>query len=150
MYKKVSTDMNFVEREKEVEKFWDDNDIFQKSMDEREGAPEYTFMTVLRLPMESPYIGHVLTRVIKDMIPRYRTMKGIWFPARPAGIPMVFLWSWKLKSLGLDGKDQIEEYGLEPFIDKCKESVWKYKGMWEDFFQYGWFLGRYGTPICDI
>lgn len=134
MYKKVSTDMNFVGREKEVEKFWDDNDIFQKSMDEREGAPEYTFYDGPPTANGKPHIGHVLTRVIKDMIPRYRTMKGYMVPRKAGwdthGLPVELEVE---KALGLDGKDQIEEYGLEPFIDKCKESVWKYKGMWEDF-----------------
>ncbi|CUX26883.1 isoleucine--tRNA ligase [Clostridium sp. C105KSO13] len=134
MYKKVSTDMNFVEREKEVEKFWDDNDIFQKSMDEREGAPKYIFYDGPPTANGKPHIGHVLTRVIKDMIPRYRTMKGCMVPRKAGwdthGLPVELEVE---KALGLDGKEQIEEYGLEPFIDKCKESVWKYKGMWEDF-----------------
>ena len=134
MYKKVSTDMNFVEREKEVEKFWEDSEIFQKSMDEREGCPEYTFYDGPPTANGKPHIGHVLTRVIKDMIPRYRTMKGYMVPRKAGwdthGLPVELEVE---KLLGLDGKDQIEEYGLEPFIDKCKESVWKYKGMWEDF-----------------
>lgn len=134
MYKKVSTDMNFVEREKEVEKFWADNQIFQKSMEEREGCPEYTFYDGPPTANGKPHIGHVLTRVIKDMIPRYRTMKGNMVPRKAGwdthGLPVELEVE---KLLGLDGKDQIEEYGLEPFIDKCKESVWKYKGMWEDF-----------------
>ena len=134
MYKKVSTDMNFVEREKEIEKFWADNQIFQKSMEEREGCPEYTFYDGPPTANGKPHIGHVLTRVIKDMIPRYRTMKGNMVPRKAGwdthGLPVELEVE---KLLGLDGKDQIEEYGLEPFIDKCKESVWKYKGMWEDF-----------------
>ena len=134
MYKKVSTDMNFVEREKEVEKFWADHDIFQKSMKEREGNPMYTFYDGPPTANGKPHIGHVLTRVIKDMIPRYRTMKGYQVPRKAGwdthGLPVELEVE---KLLGLDGKDQIEEYGLEPFIDKCKESVWKYKGMWEDF-----------------
>ena len=134
MYKKVSTDMNFVEREKKVEKFWADNDIFQKSMKEREGNPMYTFYDGPPTANGKPHIGHVLTRVIKDMIPRYRTMKGYQVPRKAGwdthGLPVELEVE---KLLGLDGKDQIEEYGLEPFIDKCKESVWKYKGMWEDF-----------------
>ena len=134
MYKKVPTDMNFVGREKEVEKFWDDNDIFQKSIEEREGCPEYIFYDGPPTANGKPHIGHVLTRVIKDMIPRYRTMKGYMVPRKAGwdthGLPVELEVE---KSLGLDGKDQIEEYGLEPFIDKCKESVWKYKGMWEDF-----------------
>lgn len=134
MYKKVSTDMNFVEREKEVEKFWADNDIFQKSMDERENSPKYTFYDGPPTANGKPHIGHVLTRVIKDMVPRYRAMKGYMVPRKAGwdthGLPVELEVE---KLLGLDGKEQIEEYGLEPFIDKCKESVWKYKGMWEDF-----------------
>ncbi len=134
MYKKVSTDMNFVEREKEVEKFWEDNHIFQKSMKEREGSPMYTFYDGPPTANGKPHIGHVLTRVIKDMVPRYRTMKGYEVPRKAGwdthGLPVELEVE---KLLGLDGKDQIEDYGLEPFINKCKESVWKYKGMWEDF-----------------
>ena len=134
MYKKVSTDMNFVEREKEVEKFWDDENIFQKSMDEKEGCPDYIFYDGPPTANGKPHIGHVLTRVIKDMIPRYRTMKGYMVPRKAGwdthGLPVELEVE---KMLGLDGKDQIEKYGLEPFIKKCKESVWKYKGMWEDF-----------------
>ena len=134
MYKKVSTDMNFVGREKEVEAFWKEHDIFQKSMEEKEGCPEYTFYDGPPTANGKPHIGHVLTRVIKDMIPRYRTMKGYKVPRKAGwdthGLPVELEVE---KLLGLDGKDQIEGYGLEPFIDKCKESVWKYKGMWEDF-----------------
>ena len=126
--------MNFVGREKEVEKFWDDNHIFEKSIEEREGCPDYIFYDGPPTANGKPHIGHVLTRVIKDMIPRYRTMKGYMVPRKAGwdthGLPVELEVE---KSLGLDGKDQIEEYGLEPFIDKCKESVWKYKGMWEDF-----------------
>ena len=134
MYRKVPTDMNFVSREKEVEKFWDDNHIFEKSMKEREGCPDYIFYDGPPTANGKPHIGHVLTRVIKDMIPRYRTMKGSMVPRKAGwdthGLPVELEVE---KLLGLDGKEQIEEYGLEPFIDKCKESVWKYKGMWEDF-----------------
>ena len=134
MYKKVSTDMGFVDREKEVEKFWKDNDIFKKSMEMREGCPTYTFYDGPPTANGKPHIGHVLTRVIKDMIPRYRTMKGYMVPRKAGwdthGLPVELEVE---KLLGLDGKEQIEEYGLDPFIDKCKESVWKYKGMWEDF-----------------
>ena len=134
MYKKVPTDMDFVSREKEVEKFWDDNHIFEKSMKEREGCPDYIFYDGPPTANGKPHIGHVLTRVIKDMIPRYRTMKGNMVPRKAGwdthGLPVELEVE---KMLGLDGKEQIEEYGLEPFIDKCKESVWKYKGMWEDF-----------------
>lgn len=134
MYQKVDTNLNFVEREKEVEKFWKEHDIFEKSMKDREGCPEYTFYDGPPTANGKPHIGHVLTRVIKDMIPRYRTMKGYKVPRKAGwdthGLPVELEVE---KLLGLDGKDQIEEYGLEPFIDKCKESVWKYKGMWEDF-----------------
>ena len=126
--------MNFVDREKQIEKFWDDNHIFEKSMEEREGCPDYIFYDGPPTANGKPHIGHVLTRVIKDMIPRYRTMKGSMVPRKAGwdthGLPVELEVE---KLLGLDGKDQIEEYGLEPFIDKCKESVWKYKGMWEDF-----------------
>ena len=134
MYKKVSTDLNFVGREKEVEKFWDDNHIFEKSMENRKEGETYTFYDGPPTANGKPHIGHVLTRVIKDMIPRYRTMKGYMVPRKAGwdthGLPVELEVE---KALGLDGKDQIEEYGLEPFINKCKESVWKYKGMWEDF-----------------
>ena len=134
MYKKVSTDMNFVEREKQVEKFWEDNQIFEKSMKVREGNPSYVFYDGPPTANGKPHIGHVETRVIKDMIPRYRTMKGYQVPRKAGwdthGLPVELEVE---KLLGLDGKDQIEKYGVEPFINKCKESVWKYKGMWEDF-----------------
>ena len=134
MYKKVSTDLNFVSREKEVEKFWEDNHIFEKSIENREGAETYTFYDGPPTANGKPHIGHVLTRVIKDMIPRYQTMKGKMVPRKAGwdthGLPVELEVE---KLLGLDGKEQIEEYGLVPFIDKCKESVWKYKGMWEDF-----------------
>ena len=134
MYKKVSTDMNFVDREKETEKFWEDNHIFEKSMEDREGCPQYMFYDGPPTANGKPHIGHVLTRVIKDMIPRYRTMKGYEVPRKAGwdthGLPVEL---GVEKALGLDGKDQIEKYGVEPFIKKCKESVWKYKGMWEDF-----------------
>ena len=134
MYQKVSTDLNFVDREKEIEKFWRENDIFKKSMESREGCPTYTFYDGPPTANGKPHIGHVLTRVIKDMIPRYRTMKGCMVPRKAGwdthGLPVEL----EVETLlGLDGKEQIEEYGLAPFIDKCKESVWKYKGMWEDF-----------------
>ena len=134
MFKKVTTDMNFVEREKEVEKFWKDEDIFKKSMKLREGCPTYTFYDGPPTANGKPHIGHVLTRVIKDMIPRYQTMKGKFVPRKAGwdthGLPVELEVE---KLLGLNGKDQIEQYGMEPFIKKCKESVWKYKGMWEDF-----------------
>ena len=134
MYKKVSTDMNFVEREKQVEKFWEDNQIFEKSMKVREGNPSYVFYDGPPTANGKPPIGHVETRVIKDMIPRYRTMKGYQVPRKAGwdthGLPVELEVE---KKLGLDGKDQIEKYGVEPFIEQCKESVWKYEGMWEDF-----------------
>ena len=134
MYKKVSTDLNFVDREKQIENFWDENHIFEKSMDSRKEGPTYTFYDGPPTANGKPHIGHVLTRVIKDMIPRYRTMKGYMVPRKAGwdthGLPVEIEVEKKLE---LDGKDQIEAYGLEPFIKQCKESVWKYKGMWEDF-----------------
>ena len=134
MYQKVSADMNFVDREKNVGKFWRNQQIFEKSMKAREGKPVYTFYDGPPTANGKPHIGHVLTRVIKDMIPRYKTMKGYMVPRKAGwdthGLPVELEVE---KLLGLDGKEQIEEYGMEPFIKKCKESVWKYKGMWEDF-----------------
>ena len=134
IYKKVPTDLNFVEREKEIEKFWEDNKIFEKSIDERKDCPTYMFYDGPPTANGKPHIGHVLTRVIKDMIPRYRTMKGYKVPRKAGwdthGLPVEIEVE---KELGLDGKEQIEGYGIDPFICKCKENVWKYKGMWEDF-----------------
>ena len=134
MYKKVSTDLNFVEREKQVEKFWKDEKIFEKSIDSRKKGKPYVFYDGPPTANGKPHIGHVLTRVIKDMIPRYRTMKGYMVPRKAGwdthGLPVELEVE---KKLGLDGKEQIEQYGLEPFIEECKESVWKYKKMWEDF-----------------
>ena len=134
MYQKVSTNLNFVEREKKTEQFWKENHIFEKSMEHRKEGETYTFYDGPPTANGKPHIGHVLTRVIKDMIPRYRTMKGYMVPRKAGwdthGLPVELEVE---KLLGLDGKEQIEEYGLVPFIDKCKESVWKYKGMWEDF-----------------
>ena len=134
MYNKVDTNMNFVDREKEIEKFWSENDIFRKSMDSRKEGETYTFYDGPPTANGKPHIGHVLTRVIKDMIPRYQTMKGKYVPRKAGwdthGLPVELEVE---KLLGLNGKEQIEEYGMEPFITKCKESVWKYKGMWEDF-----------------
>lgn len=134
MYKKVPTDLKFVEREREVEKFWADNNIFKKSIDSRKDAETYMFYDGPPTANGKPHIGHVLTRVIKDMIPRYRTMKGYKVPRKAGwdthGLPVELEVE---KLLGIDGKDQIEAYGLDPFISKCKESVWKYKGMWEEF-----------------
>ncbi len=134
MYEKVSTELNFVDREKNVGKFWRNQQIFEKSMKAREGKPMYTFYDGPPTANGKPHIGHMLTRVIKDMIPRYKTMKGYMVPRKAGwdthGLPVELEIE---KQLGLDGKEQIEEYGMEPFIQKCKESVWKYKGMWEDF-----------------
>ena len=134
MYKKVSTNLNFVDREKETVKFWEENDVFQKSMDERKEGETYTFYDGPPTANGKPHIGHVLTRVIKDMIPRYHTMKGEFVPRKAGwdthGLPVELEVE---KKLGLDGKDQIEEYGMEPFSKECKESVWQYKGLWEDF-----------------
>ena len=134
VYRKVDTNLNFVDREKEVEKFWKDNKIFEKSMDSRKEGETYTFYDGPPTANGKPHIGHVLTRVIKDMIPRYRTMKGYMVPRKAGwdthGLPVELEVE---KKLGLDGKEQIKEYRMEPFIQQCKESVWKYKGMWEDF-----------------
>lgn len=134
MYEKVSTDLNFVGREKDVLKFWNENDIFKKSMTKEGKSETYTFYDGPPTANGKPHIGHVLTRVIKDMIPRYHAMKGAYVPRKAGwdthGLPVELEVE---KLLGLNGKDQIEEYGMEPFIKKCKESVWKYKGMWEDF-----------------
>ncbi len=134
MYEKVSTNMNFVEREKKIEQFWKDENIFEKSIESRRKGTPYVFYDGPPTANGKPHIGHVLTRVIKDMIPRYRTMKGYMVPRKAGwdthGLPVELEVE---KMLGLDGKEQIEQYGLEPFIEHCKESVWKYKGMWEDF-----------------
>ena len=134
MYQKVDTNLNFVDREKKVEEFWKENHIFEKSMENRKEGETYTFYDGPPTANGKPHIGHVLTRVIKDMIPRYRTMKGYMVPRKAGwdthGLPGELEVE---KKLGLDGKEQIEEYGMEPFIKQCKESVWKYKGMWEDF-----------------
>lgn len=134
MYHKVSTNLNFVEREKKIKQFWDEHEIFQKSIDARKEGETFTFYDGPPTANGKPHIGHVLTRVIKDMIPRYETMKGKKVLRKAGwdthGLPVELEVE---KKLGLDGKEQIEEYGLEPFIKECKESVWKYKGMWEDF-----------------
>ena len=134
MYNKVTTDLNFVDREKKVEQFWKDNRIFEKSMEENEGKPQYMFYDGPPTANGKPHIGHVLTRVIKDLVPRFWTMKGYEVPRKAGwdthGLPVEIEVE---KLLGLDGKEQIEQYGLAPFIEKCKESVWKYKGMWEEF-----------------
>ena len=134
MYDKVSANQNFVEREQKIEKFWADNMIFEKSIELRQHSPEFTFYDGPPTANGKPHIGHVLTRVIKDMIPRYKTMKGYKVPRKAGwdthGLPVELEVE---KMLGLDGKDQIEAYGMEPFIQHCKDSVWKYKGMWEEF-----------------
>ena len=134
MYEKVDKNLNFVEREKKTEQFWKEHRIFEKSIDTRREGESYIFYDGPPTANGKPHIGHVLTRVIKDMIPRYRTMKGYMVPRKAGwdthGLPVELEVE---KLLGLDGKEQIEEYGLDPFIKKCKESVWKYKGMWEEF-----------------
>ena len=134
LYNKVPTDLKFVEREKEVSKFWKEHHIFEKSIEEREGCPEYMFYDGPPTANGKPHVGHVVTRAIKDMIPRYRTMKGYQVPRKAGwdthGLPVELEVE---KELGLDGKEQIEQYGVEPFIERCKANVWKYKGMWEEF-----------------
>ena len=134
IYEKVSTNLNFVEREKQTRKFWEDNGVFEKSIDLRSEGENYTFFDGPPTANGKPHIGHVLTRVIKDMVPRYQTMKGKRVLRKAGwdthGLPVELEVE---KKLGIDGKDQIEAYGLEPFIGHCKESVWTYKGMWEDF-----------------
>ncbi|MBQ6321255.1 MAG: isoleucine--tRNA ligase [Lachnospiraceae bacterium] len=134
LYKKVTPDLNFVEREKKTVGFWKENDIFQKSMKQREGCETYTFYDGPPTANGKPHIGHVLTRVIKDMIPRYHAMKGQYVPRKAGwdthGLPVELEVE---KEIGIEGKDQIEAYGIEPFVKKCKESVWQYKSMWEEF-----------------
>jgi len=134
LYKKVTTDLNFVDREKKTVEFWKENQIFEKSIESRKGNETYTFYDGPPTANGKPHIGHVLTRVIKDLIPRYHAMKGKMVPRKAGwdthGLPVELEVE---RMLGLDGKEQIEEYGLEPFIEYCKKSVWKYKGMWEDF-----------------
>ena len=147
MYEKVSTNLNFVDREKQIEKFWNDNDIFKKSMEHRKEGETYTFYDGPPTANGKPHIGHVETRTIKDMIPRYQTMKGKFVPRKAGwdthGLPVELEVE---KLLGLNGKEQIEEYGMEPFIKKCKESVWKYKGMWEDFSKTVGFWADMDNP----
>ena len=134
LYKKVSTDLNFVERERKTVQFWKENQIFEKSVQQRENAETYMFYDGPPTANGKPHIGHVLTRVIKDMIPRYHAMKGQLVPRKAGwdthGLPVELEVE---KEIGIEGKDEIEAYGIEPFIGKCKESVWKYKTMWEDF-----------------
>ena len=147
MYKKVDANLNFVDREKQIEKFWNDNDIFKKSMEHRKEGETYTFYDGPPTANGKPHIGHVETRTIKDMIPRYQTMKGKFVPRKAGwdthGLPVELEVE---KLLGLNGKEQIEEYGIEPFIEKCKESVWKYKGMWEDFSKTVGFWADMDNP----
>ena len=132
MYKKVDTSLNFVEREKEVIKFWKDNDVFEDSVKQNEKGEEFSFYDGPPTANGKPHIGHILTRVMKDLIPRYRTMKGKHVLRKAGwdthGLPVELEVE---KSLGLDGKQQIEGYGIEPFIKQCKQSVWKYKSEWE-------------------
>ena len=147
MYDKVPTSLNFVDREKKIEQFWKDEHIFEKSVDARKKGESYVFYDGPPTANGKPHIGHVLTRCIKDLIPRYRTMKGYMVPRKAGwdthGLPVEIEVE---KLLGLDGKEQIEEYGLAPFIDKCKESVWKYKGMWEDFSSTVGFWADMANP----
>ncbi|MCD7736403.1 MAG: isoleucine--tRNA ligase [Lachnospiraceae bacterium] len=147
MYDKVATNRNYVESEKKVGEFWKENRTFEKSMEVREGQEIYTFYDGPPTANGKPHIGHVLTRVIKDMIPRYQTMKGKMVPRKAGwdthGLPVELEVE---RMLGLDGKEQIEEYGMEPFIEHCKESVWKYKGMWEDFSQTVGFWADMDNP----
>ena len=147
MYDSISPNVNFVEQEKKIKEFWDREHIFEKSIDSRAKGEPYVFYDGPPTANGKPHIGHVLTRVIKDMIPRYRTMKGYMVPRKAGwdthGLPVELEVE---KMLGLDGKEQIEEYGLEPFIDHCKESVWKYKGMWEDFSKTVGFWADMDNP----
>ena len=147
MYKNISPNLNFVDEEKKVEKFWEDEKIFEKSIDSKAKGEPYVFYDGPPTANGKPHIGHVLTRVIKDMIPRYRTMKGYMVPRKAGwdthGLPVELEVE---KLLGLDGKEQIEKYGLEPFIEHCKESVWKYKGMWEDFSKTVGFWADMDNP----
>ena len=147
LYNKVPTDLKFVEREKEVSKFWKEHHIFEKSIEEREGCPEYMFYDGPPTANGKPHVGHVVTRAIKDMIPRYRTMKGYQVPRKAGwdthGLPVELEVE---QELGLDGKEQIEQYGVEPFIERCKANVWKYKGMWEEFSETVGFWADMENP----
>ena len=147
LYNKVPTDLKFVEREKEVSKFWKEHHIFEKSIEEREGCPEYMFYEGPPTANGKPHVGHVVTRAIKDMIPRYRTMKGYQVPRKAGwdthGLPVELEVE---KELGLDGKEQIEQYGVEQFIERCKANVWKYKGMWEEFSETVGFWADMENP----
>ena len=133
-YREVSANMNFVEREKAVEQFWSEHNIFEKSVETRKDCPAYTFYDGPPTANGKPHIGHPETRAFKDLFPRYQTMKGKMVPRKAGwdthGLPVELEVE---KLLHINGKEQIEQYGIAPFIAKCKESVWKYKGMWEDF-----------------
>ena len=132
LYSKVDTNLNFASRESEVENFWKDNDIAQKAIDQRAGCEDFTFYDGPPTANGQPHIGHVLTRVIKDLFPRYQSMKGKKVLRKAGwdthGLPVELEVE---KLIGINGKEQIEKYGIEPFIKKCRESVWKYKSMWE-------------------
>ena len=147
MYDKVPTNPNLVEQEKKTAKFWQDEHIFEKSMEQRKGDKTYTFYDGPPTANGKPHIGHVLTRVIKDLIPRYRTMKGYEVPRKAGwdthGLPVELEVE---KLLGINGKEQIESYGLEPFIEQCKKSVWNYKGLWEDFSRMVGFWADMDDP----
>ncbi len=147
MYKKVEANLNFVDRERQVEEFWKEHDIFKKSIEQRDGAPSFTFYDGPPTANGKPHIGHVLTRVIKDMIPRFQTMKGHKIRRKAGwdthGLPVELEVE---KQLGLNGKEQIEGYGMEPFIEKCKQSVWQYKGMWEEFSGHVGFWADMDDP----
>ncbi|MCH5332294.1 MAG: class I tRNA ligase family protein, partial [Alistipes sp.] len=147
MYQKVSTDMNFVSREEEVMQFWRDNDVFKKMVALRQGAQPFTFFDGPPTANGKPHIGHVLTRAIKDVIPRYRTMKGYDVMRKAGwdthGLPVELEVE---KLLGLDGKPQIEQYGIEPFIKECKKSVWKYKTEWEQMSERVGFWADMENP----
>ena len=147
MYQKVATDMGFVDREQEVLKFWQENRIFQKSVDNRSGCPEFAFYDGPPTANGKPHIGHILTRVIKDIIPRYQTMKGRHVLRKAGwdthGLPVELEVE---KMLGINGKPQIEAYGIEPFIKKCRESVWKYKNEWEQMSERVGFWADMDNP----
>ncbi|MDE6357688.1 MAG: class I tRNA ligase family protein, partial [Eubacteriales bacterium] len=133
MYDKVTTNLNFIEREKEIMAFWKENDIFKKSIEAREKGEVFTFYDGPPTANGLPHIGHILTRVVKDIIPRYKTMKGYKVLRKAGwdthGLPVELEIE---KKLGISGKPQIENYGVEPFIKECKDSVFKYESLWED------------------
>lgn len=151
MYKKVDTNLNFVEREKEIRDFWKANDIAQKAIDQREGCDTFTFYDGPPTANGKPHIGHVLTRVIKDMLPRFASMKGKKVLRKAGwdthGLPVELEVE---KQVGINGKEQIEAYGIEPFVKKCRESVWKYKGMWEQFSDVVGFWADMEHPLHHV